>query len=70
MRPVGAVGQGSQAASFVTAHPGMHALPRHPMTGGYLGDRGTCFCFQHGAIPLFHDTQLHQHRPGLPRDRQ
>jgi hypothetical protein len=69
-RPVRPVGQGGQTARPVTAHPGVHALPRHPMAGGYFGDRAPGLGFQHSAIPLFHDTQLHQHRPGLPRDRQ
>ena len=69
-RAVRAVGQGGQAASPVTAHPGVHALPGHAMTGSNFGDRAPGLYFQHSAIPLFHDTQLHQHRPGLPRDRK
>jgi hypothetical protein len=64
---MGVVGQGGQAALFVSGDPGVDALPGHAEPGGNLGDLPPV----HGQdclIALLHDAELHQHGPPPARD--
>jgi len=39
----------------------MHRLTRHPDTIGDLDHRDPAEDLQHRCMPLFHNTELHQH---------
>ena len=46
-------------------------VPSLPVPEGYLDHLPTVLHHrEHGLIPLFHDTQLHQHRPTSSRDEE
>ena len=65
MRPIR---QPTQALLPIPAHPRMQGLSGDPVAFGDLDDRASGLYFQHSAIPLLHDTQLHQRQLDLPRD--
>ena len=69
--PVGVVGQGGEAAGLVAGDPRVDALAGHAEVPGYLDHLPTVLHHrEHGLIPLFHDTQLHQHGPTSSGDEE
>jgi hypothetical protein len=62
--PVGAIDQAREATDLVAGDPCVDALTGHPEALSDLGDLPAILHHrQDRLIPLFHDTQLHQHRP-------
>ena len=45
----------------------MHGLPGDPVAAGHVGDRRPAQDFEDGFVPLFHQSQLHEHGVDLPR---
>src|SRR5207249_5896517 len=62
--PVGPVRQGAQTSGLVPGDPGVDGLPGDPEAPGHLDDLPPLLDHrQYRLVPLFHDTQLHQHGP-------
>ena len=61
MHPVAAVLQPADPLPLVAPDPGMHALPRHPISPGHLRYRDTRADFQDGPVSLLGHAQLPQH---------
>ena len=64
------VNQSAQPLGCITTEPGVHGLATYPISPGHVGHRRPVVeDLQHGLIPLFHETQLHQHDDSLLRER-
>jgi hypothetical protein len=66
LRPPRLVHQPAQATLLITADPGMHALPRHPIPLSDLDHRNPGCGSQNRPVPLLHHRQLDQCQSRLP----
>jgi hypothetical protein len=55
-------GQARETTGSVTLDPGVHGLPRDPVSACDFGDRDACQDFHDRVIALFDHTELHQHQ--------
>ncbi len=68
---MGAVDQGREPAVLVAGDPCVDALAGHTEALSHLGHLPAILHHrEHRLIPLFHDAQLHQHRPPPRRDER
>ena len=59
--PAGVIGQAGNARGGIAPQPAVDRLPGDPVSHGHVGDRGPRQHFEHGFVPLFHQSQLHKH---------
>ncbi len=60
-RSAGVIGQTANARRGITPQPAMDRLSGHPVSHGHIADRGPGQHFEHGFVPLFHQSQLHKY---------